>query len=272
MKFLLPIFLIAFSFSASAERLQSKVDSIEISPKKGVPHLVKLENGRVVFVDYNDRETIDSFRQSMKSKDMLEVDLDEKYSFVSAETIDDSEETPVRREVEERMSYEPTMVSGTTEASKIFRRMRRDYQNKSQCYNRAHIWAHEEYKKTGLKSMKLFLFFTSRYIRNYRYKWWFHVAPMVNTPSGDLVLDRRYSRVPQYKDTWTKDYIYSGRKCPIVSKYYDYRNNQGKEDCYLIPVSMYFWQPRDIEKRDRTGYEKTQYFQSEINHAYWEAF
>lgn len=272
MKLALLISLITMSSFAVAEQLESRINSIDVAAKKGVPHLIKLENGRVVFVEHNDRTTLESFRDSMKEHSLLSVEVDEKNNFVAAETIEDGDnQSSKERNLGARMSFEPTTVS-SSEATNIFRRMRRDYQNNSQCYNRAHIWAYEEWKKTKLNSLKVFLFFTNRYIRNYRYKWWFHVSPMVNTPGGELVLDRRYTSGPRTKDNWTKNFIYSGRKCPVVNNYYDYRNNQESEDCYMIPVSMYFWQPRDILKRDNGGSVKTQFYQSEINHAYWEAF
>jgi hypothetical protein len=272
MKFALPIFLLALSFFAHAEQLESRINSIDVAAKKGVSHLIKLENGRVIFVNHNDKETLDSFRQSLSEQSLLNVEVDEKSNFISAESIDDKS-VPVSKEVAPalRVSYEPTVVS-SAEASSIFRRMRRDYQNQSQCYNRAHIWTYEEFKYSGLRSLKLFLFFTNRYIRNYRYKWWFHVSPMVSSSSGELVLDRRYTSGPRLKDTWTKNFIYSGRKCPVVNNYYDYRNHQEEQDCYLIPTSMYFWQPWNIQSRDNGNGSPTQYYQSNINHAYWEAF
>lgn len=273
MKLLFSImFLLALSVSAYADRFQSKIHSIDVGTRKGIPHLIKLENGRVVFVKSNDKEILQSFKASLKAQDTLEIEVDEKFNFISAETEEERTFANDGYSVDEpRMSYEPSVIS-ENEATNVFKRMRRNYQNDSQCYNRAHIWAYEEFKKTGLKSTKLFLFFTSRYIRNYRYKWWFHVAPMVETNLGDRVLDRRYTSGPRYKDNWTKGFIHSGRKCPVVYKYSDYRNNQQSEDCYMIPTSMYFWQPRDIERRDRTGAEKTSFIQSEVNHAYWEAF
>lgn len=272
MKSIFSLLVLTLSFSAFADRFESKIHSIDASPRKGVPHLIKLENGRVVFVNSQDRSVLAAFRESLKADDTLAIEVDEKNTYVSAETenVRDFDDDRAPGE-EERMSFDPSVIS-EAEAGNVFKRMRRNYQNVSQCYNRAHIWAYEEFKKSGLKSMKLFLFFTSRYIRNYRYKWWFHVAPMTVSNEGDRVLDRRYTSGPRTKDNWTKNFIYSGRKCPVVNRYSDYRDNQSKEDCYMIPVSMYFWQPRDIERRDRTGYEKTSFIQSEVNHAYWEAF
>ena len=110
----------------------------------------------------------------------------------------------------------------------------------------------------------------------YRYHWWFHVTPMVyvggSTQANWRVLDRRYTRGPLTTKTWTNIFMHNDATCKVVNKYYDYRNHQQAEWCYLIPTSMYFWQPRDIERRDRTGYEKTNYINSEVNHAFWEAF
>lgn len=272
MKRFIPALVLMFSFAAMADRFESKIHSIDVSAKKGAPHLIKLDNGRVVFVNYRDRDVLNSFKESLREQELLEIEVDEKNSFVSAETeerrdvVIDKEDSPASR-----MSFEPSVIS-EQEVNSVFKRMRRNYQYDSQCYNRAHVWAYEEFQKTGLKSMKLFLFFTSRYIRNYRYKWWFHVSPMTVSEQGDRVIDRRYTSGPRTKDNWTKNFIYSGRKCPEVNRYYDYRNNQQKEDCYLIPVSMYFWQPRDIERRDRTGEEKTSFIKSEVDYAYWEAF
>lgn len=274
MKFIMLLSILLMSFSTHADRFRSKIHSIDKAQKKTDPHLILMENGRVIFLKYGDESNLKSFENSLEKKDTLEVELDEENQFLSGETVEP--EYPYNPQTENsesrEFSYDPSIVSDS-DATSIFHRMRRDYQNYSQCYNRAHIWAWEEYQKSGLKSVKHFLFFTRRYIRNYRYKWWFHVSPSVIVSGlGERILDRRYTSEHRSVSDWTKSFIYSGRSCPVVHKYYDYRNNQESEDCYLIPVSMYFWQPRDIELRDRTGYEKTQFYRSEIDHAYWEAF
>lgn len=271
MKLVLPILLLIFTFGASAASLKSRIHSIDVAPKKGLPHLIMLENGSVVFLEYREKETLKTFQESLKHQDKLEIEVDSRNNFISAETVE--EEGPVSTPGTNRsFAYDPSVVSSGT-ATSIFRRMRRDYQYDSQCYNRAHVWAYEEFIKTGFKSKKTFLFFTRRYIRNYRYKWWFHVSPStIVSGLGERILDRRYTGGHRSVSSWVRNFVYSGRSCPVVHKYYDYRNNQETQDCYLIPVSMYFWQPRDIERRDRTGYEKTQFYNSEVNYAYWEAF
>lgn len=256
-----------------AERYQSKIHSIDKSQKKNQPHLILMENGRVIFIDYKDRELLDSFRDSLQDENLLEIEVDDKNNFLGAETLEPEAHLDLGAETSHTsFSYDPSVVSSSS-ATSIFRRMRRDYQNESQCYNRAHIWAWEEFQKSGLKSSKHFLFFTRRYIRNYRYKWWFHVSPSVKVSGlGDRILDRRYTSGHRSVKSWTNNFIYSRRSCPVVNNYFDYRNNQESQDCYLIPVSMYFWQPRDIERRDRGGAVKTQFYQSEVDYAYWEAF
>lgn len=276
MKFSLSLMLIMFCVSVHAERIQSRIHTIDTSSKKNVPHLIKLENGRVVFVEANDTDLLNTFKASKKHDDLLEIELDENNNFLSAESVklekteSDSEESTVRA------SFNPTVVEGYTKALAIFRKMRRDYQNNSQCYNRAHIWQYEESKSSGIASQKAFLFFTNRYIRNYRYKWWFHVSPMLLVrESGKVyerIIDRRYTSGPRYVKSWTNIFVATHRTCPVAVRYSDYSRNQESQDCYLMKVSQYFWQPRDIVYRDNGGRVKTDWIQSEVDYAYWEAF
>lgn len=275
MKLLLLFVLLNLSATAFADEFTSRVESIE-EGEANLPHLIKLENGRVVFLDETDKDELSAFHESMRSREYLEIVVDEENSFESAQTVEHEDAPSLKRPVQTALSYNPTVLSSMNEARNVFSRMRRNYQNASECYNRAHIWAYEEFNRSALNSMKLFLFFTNRYIRNYRYDWWFHVSPMalVNEEGASVerVLDRRFTSGPLSVNSWTNVFIYSRRKCPVVQKYNDYRNNQEQEDCYLIPVSMYFWQPRDIVSRDNNGFEKKSFIRSEVDWAYWEAF
>lgn len=278
MKFsLFLMFVIFFAIPAHAERFQSKIHSIDTSDNKALPHLIKLENGRVVLLDFKEHELLETFRMSLDNLEVMEIEMDQNNRFVAATSM--GREEPVTMEETRRsapLSYNPTVLSSYTQASNVFLRMRRNYQNNSQCYNRAHIWQYEEYKKSGLNSLKIFLFFTNRYIRNYRYKWWFHVSPMVlvkeNGKTVQRVLDRRYMGGPRYVRTWTNTFVSTHRACPVAKFYTDYSRHQESQDCYVIPVSQYFWQPRDIEARDDSGSVKTQFIDWEVEHAYWEAF
>ena len=263
--------------SAFSATLTSRIHSID-KGEKDQADIIMLESGQTAFLEKGSKSLTDSVEESLKNQDTVEIMVDKKLNVLSVQTVapeTTEEELPPVSEDVKRISYDPTIAS-TAQASDAFRNMRRDYQKNSQCYNRAHIWTYEEFKRTGLKSGKLFLFFTSRYIRNYRYKWWFHVTPFAYVGGLDQsnwrTLDRRYTSGLLTTRTWTDVFMLNNAFCPVVYKYSDYRNHQQSEDCYLIPKSMYFWQPRDISREDYSGYVKPQYYNSEVNHAYWEAF
>lgn len=265
------LLLMIIATAANAKSYQVAIESIERG-KKGEPHLILMSDGRVGFLDSTDNKTISDLELIQAKREIVEIELDLNHQVLSLRSIAHKKEAqPLTSFHAKNVAYEPTLVT-LAEGKKAFSLMRRDYQYNSQCYNRAHVWAYEEYQRTALKSMKVFMFFTRRYIRNYNYHWWFHVTPAVQTANGLRTLDRRYTTVLHSLKSWSDRFVRSKLACPIVNKYNDYRNNQETQDCYHIPVSMYFWQPRDIEYRDNRGYEKTQFITWELNHAYWEAF
>lgn len=152
--------------------------------------------------------------------------------------------------------------------------MRKDYTSGGQCYNRAHIWSYEEFQRSRLNTMKIFMFFTESYIRKYKYHWWFHVTPMVYV--GNLksprTLDRRYTSGPRTTKSWSDIFIKSKRTCPVVKTFNDFWLNQNKQHCYHIYTNMFHVIPRDIETRDLTGIEKTEFDEKTIKKAYKDAF
>lgn len=277
MKTIFILLIMAFPVLSFSHVYTSEINSIDESQNES-PHLIMLENGTVIFLNKKKKMDLKFFQASKQSSAHIEITTDSDNNFISARTVSKVDKINDLKELEDQesgmnYSYDPTVLNSLSEATTVFRRMRRDYQYQSQCYNRAHVWTWEEFKRTSLRSKKYFLFFTSRYIRAYRYHWWFHVTPAVSVNGlGDRILDRRYTTEIKLIKDWTDKFIYSKRNCPIVFKYNDYRYNQQLEHCYLIPVSMYFWQPRDIESRDRLGTEKTSFIRSEVNYAYWEAF
>lgn len=173
-------------------------------------------------------------------------------------------------------NYVPTVVKEKDFTTTMFERQREDAKWRSQCYNRAHVWSYEEFNRSGTLLNKTFIFFTNRYIRNYRYKWWFHVAPSTvveeNGEKKEVVLDITFFDKPEYLADWALSFMKSERACATVTKYTDYENNQESEDCYLIKTSMYFWQPMDIENYELSGEEKTDFVPDDISRAYRQAF
>ncbi|HXH30677.1 MAG TPA: protein-glutamine glutaminase family protein [Bacteriovoracaceae bacterium] len=270
--------LLTLSLSVQAERFRSSLHSVVESPDGVLPHILKLSNGRVAFIQGPETATLELMASKKLRNRVFELEVDEKYRLLSLMNLDSSAANPEGPSAQTKAlaSYEPTVLANLTLARSVFSLMRRDNQQDSQCYNRAHVWAYEEFTRSGLNSQKLFMFFTERYIWDYNFGWWFHVSPMVLVNEGDAVVqrvvDRLFTKAPRLIKTWTDIFIQSKRACPVVAKYSDYENHQQLEHCYLIPVSMYYWQPRDIDTFERTGYEKTQYVDWEVDHAYWEAF
>jgi hypothetical protein len=147
-------------------------------------------------------------------------------------------------------NYEVSSVS-VDKAAELFSTMRTDTRKRSQCYNRAHVWTYELSKKVvngkKLDLGKTWLFFTRKYIRDYKYKWWFHIAPYIKADSQIRVLDRKFTRTPLTLQEWTDEFMYNDAKCKVIEFYNDYRNNQDVESCFVINSSMYYWQPLHIE-------------------------
>jgi hypothetical protein len=168
-------------------------------------------------------------------------------------------------------NYEVSSVSSNT-ASDLFLTMRTDTRNKSQCYNRAHVWTYELSQKTingsKLNLGKTFLFFTRKYIREYRYKWWFHVSPYIKADSELRVMDRKFTRGPLPLQKWTDIFMHNDAKCKVVEFYDDYRNNQDVEYCYIIKSSMYYWQPLHIEGLEDGDAEPKSWHMQQMNIAY----
>ncbi len=272
MKFL-PVLWILFAFTAYAERLTTKISHIEEGKNARDEHLILFQNGRVGFVSAAEKSSLNMLKESMRRGEWLEIELDRKNNFVGGSVVAAPKSFPSLNDPDPgEMSYVPTNLATYDEANAAFLRMNRRHQRASQCYNRAHIWTYEEFQRSQLRTMKLFLFFTRSYIRKYRYNWWFHVTPMTYVNGTAMTMDRTFMKRPVEIKTWTDNFIYSKRNCPIISKYSQYRNNQEVEHCYLHPASMYYWQPRDLETNERNGFEKKQYVRSEVSWAYQEAF
>ena len=66
------------------------------------------------------------------------------------------------------------------QAQALMNDFRRDTLNSSQCYNRAHVWTYEAFKKYNIYMGKMWIFYTDKYIREFNNKWWFHVAPYIH--------------------------------------------------------------------------------------------
>ena len=174
--------------------------------------------------------------------------------------------------------YEPTQFSSFSEAQSLYNTMHRRFSggffSHSQCYQRAEVWSHDLYRQQGVKTMKVFLFFSNRYRKEVpKEKWWFHVAPFTYVNGTQYVLDPiecyNCSR-PATMREWSDVQIVLHAPCREVSSYQEYeRLNQGWGDyCYLRKVPMYYYQPRDVEALDESRAVQSSFRSEDLHHAY----
>src|SRR5690606_5817297 len=127
----------------------------------------------------------------------------------------------------------------------------------------------------NLYSSKAWLFFTKKYIRKYKFEWWFHVAPMVHVViDGEVkerVMDIKYARGPIKLKTWTDIFMRDRSDCPVVQKYSDHANYPESGTCFTMKSSMYYYQPIDLEKLERHQIEKNSWNAAEVQQAFMDA-
>ncbi|WPU66407.1 protein-glutamine glutaminase family protein [Peredibacter starrii] len=253
------LFLISLALGISpflnAETFKSRIHAIE-------GNIVKFENGRVAFLNSSPiklaknsliRAEVDEEDSSLLSFDVLQEPV-----MKSMSQIQDENPAPLPGL---RPPFEATIVKNMEEAIAIFNRSNSNYKRVSECTDRAHVWAHEEFKRSGTKSKKVFVFFTASYIDSIRFKWWFHVAPMysVQTPEGvkDMVMDFRYTDRPMTIKEWTDQYVYTKRPCKPTLRFSEYDVNPQTENCYLMIDSMHYKVPGDLAAQEQGRYKAT---------------
>lgn len=162
----------------------------------------------------------------------------------------------------------------------LFQQMDREFikTNSSICSNRALMWAHDFKRDFGLKTGKVFLFYTKpkeeiEEDESPREKtWWYHVAPIVNDGGEIVVLDAGFTnfvRGPLKPNEWLLKFSHSYGCKYIHSNETDllkliYRQQTfpretayGKNECYYKYVPHTYWTPESVAKNvlgvDRQG-------------------
>lgn len=255
-----------FSFSsANAEiiSLKSKVASLHEGLTLAEDTLVFLENdGVVLHVSPLQKDFLNSLKLALKSNDLLELSWNsepQKSDFLlslktlktTRKPITSLEESFRFESLSSLPEYSPTRFSSKEDINHLFESFREKMKQDSQCYQRAHTWAYEAYNAYNVKSMKVFIFFTDRYIREYHYKWWFHVAPFTYLQNEEFVLDRTFADTPLKTQEWTNIFMEGNWICPSVARYSDYREHQQDQYCFLRKVPMYYFQPLNVEAMDK---------------------
>lgn len=271
MKKFISLCLLLSTTIAAADVVRGPIHSVE---EVDGNFLIKFESGRVAFSKHP---------ESVSKGDVVEVKVDEKQNLLSIQTLDKKVSAPESlADSLEKMNlvlppvYEPTLITSYDKATEIFNRLNPNYVRASECSNRAHVWAHEEFKNNQIKSLKTFVFFTAAYINRVRLKWWFHVAPALTVQEGSKVeirvLDYMFNRKPLTVKEWTDQFVFNKRECKYTTRYSEHDPADQSQDCYIMIDSMYHWMPGDLKNHETLNQYKTKFFDGEVGAAKLEAF
>lgn len=266
--------LVLFSSLAAAEIVS--VHSVIPGESETV---VKLDDGRVGYIQSPEALGVADVR-SLEGK-ILELELSEDFTITTLTVLGSKPLASMGHpqklaQPKQNSSYRLSVYNSYQDATAAMNAFRRQNLRNAQCYDKAHVWAYEENRHYGTQLGKAFLFFSDSYIRRYRYQWWFHVAPYglmrMNGNVVERIMDAGYYSSPLQAKVWTDMFMKNKAKCKVVSKYSDYSQRPGEDDCYIIKSSMYFWQPKDLEAFEASHIQKTKFIDWEIRHAYREGF
>lgn len=175
-------------------------------------------------------------------------------------------------------NYPSTVFENDAQVTDIFKGMEDDFKQNnpwklrfgSECTQRAETWTYELDKVKGIKSEKVFVFYTHAYqdyyFKKYKknFKWWFHVSPyvLVKNAAGateERVLDKEFSDAPQTMQEWTDIFIESHEKCIENVPFASFEGDVSSEGasynknahCYIVRAPMYDMFPADADARER---------------------
>lgn len=280
MRALLLLFITLFSTALLANtEISTQIHEID-QGKENEDTLVFLTSGDVVRIKSHDKglmlETRDVYRKKswvkiLYNSDREIVDIEEVSAPLksSASMSLYTQETPAVS-----LPYVPTVLKSMDDARSFFYDVRTN-PKESQCYNRAHVWSYDWRVKRNLYSSKVWLFFTKKFIRKYKFEWWFHVAPVVHVNvDGEVkerVMDIKYARGPIKLKSWTDIFMRDNSNCPVVEKYSDHANFPENGSCFVMKSSMYYYQPVDLEFLEIKGTEKNKWVEAEVKQAFLDA-
>jgi len=271
------IIFILISCNSYASTTISPIAGIDFSSDESKPNLVFImKNGLVGKLPFHDLKTLFLLNEGTKNHKVFEINMDQDRLITGVRAMG---ETPPIQNNEIAFPvdrFTPSVLPDMQVATAVFDELNPKWRRRAECFNKAHVWVYEENQKRKLNLMKVFLFFTSKYIWDYNWNWWFHVSPYVmvseNNNITENVIDYTFMKGPTKMHDWTNYFIIPHTECPTVEKYSDYDQHQQESYCYLIKKSMYYWQPQDIENLEKTGAEKNSFLMDEVSAAYWQAF
>lgn len=280
MRFLLVLFF-AFSITPlfADTQFSTQIYDIDMGQADEEP-LIFLSSGQVVTFPDADKSLISILKNGIIKKTWFLMTINEKREILDFKVIppplSSLRSFPDKTWLDEEVPYQPSILKNLDQARSFFYEARTNAREESQCFNRAHVWAYEWRIKHNLYSSKAWIFFTRKFIRKYKFEWWFHVAPIVhvivNNEVKERVMDIKYARGPLNLKQWTDIFLRDKAHCPVVKKYTDHANYPESGSCFLMKSNMYYYQPVDLEQKEISGVEKIRWIESEVRHAFKDAF
>lgn len=279
MRFLLVLFLFLFTSGLFAQTvISTQIHDIDMGQVDEQP-LIFLSSGLVVTYPNVDKSVFDRLKIAIKNKTWFVFKLNESREILELKEIAPPPSIPTEPEKNLTLNetpYSPSILKNIDVARAFFYDARTTHKEESQCFNRAHVWTYEWRTKKNLYSSKIWLFFTRKFIRKYKFEWWFHVAPMVHVivdgQVKERVMDVKYARGPIKQKNWTDIFMRDNADCPVVQNYSDHANYPESGSCFVMKSSMYYYQPVDLEQKEIMGFEKTKWQETEVRQAFQEAF
>lgn len=280
MRFLLTLFLFLFLSPLYAQSFVStQIHDIDMG-QVGEQPLIFLTTGQVVTYPANDKIIFQKLKDAILKKTWFILKINEAKEIIEVKEVPAPPSIlPMGNEkslLTEETPYTPSILKNLDVARSFFYDARTTHKEESQCFNRAHVWTYEWRTKRNLYSQKVWLFFTRKFIRKYKFDWWFHVSPMVNVVVDGVVKERvmdvKYARGPIKLKQWTDIFMRDNADCPVVQKYSDHANYPESGSCFIMKSSMYYYQPVDLEMKEVMGYERTRWQEPEVRQAFLEAF
>lgn len=236
--------------------------------------IVRFANGRTGFLTSGN-----SLPSQYRPNLMFDIDLDDELKIKSlrpqAQVISESMEATSLVGLQDE-DYRPTILQDEAVAKSLFQTLNSNYQRHSECSDRAHVWSWELFNRHNLRTEKVFVFFTASYINRYRFKWWFHVAPLVSVKNKDTpqkyVFDYVFLPSPKSIREWTNLFVYTKKECKMTTRFSEYDHNPQIEDCYLMTSPMYLWTPVDLMDQEVYDRIKKNFSLPDIKSAYGQAF
>lgn len=244
-----------------AEILKSRIHSIE-RIENSDEYLVKFENGRVAFT---------TNPGTLSRGHLIQGELDKRAILQNYKTLE-TEPLPTPLSLEpDTVEYTPTILT-PEQLQDFWNNLKVDYTRKSECSDRAFIWAFEGWKKHGYQLEMAYVFFTASYINRHRFKWWFHVAPLLTVKERDevkkIVIDHVFIDRPVTIKEWTDVLVFSKRECRQTDKFSEYDVNPQTEDCYLMTSPMYYRIPAHLSDQEKKNLVRTEFNASEVRMSY----